>query len=327
MLSAEMFINNLMSPPILFFLLGVTAGFLKSDLKFPDSAGRAFGVYLMTAIGFKGGVALSHTDILSGEVLKTGAAAIILSFILPFIFYPLLRYLTKTDKVTGAAVAACYGSVSMVTFVTATGFLASKNITYHPYLVTALALMEAPAILSGLYIAHRVAPETVAAGERATPRLSREIFANGAILLLAGSLLIGALTGDAGKKQLEGFLITPFQGVLAFFLLEMGLQAVRKLKEAGKFDKSVVAFGVIAPPIGAVIGLTVSKLIGLSAGDGMLFTVLAASASYIAVPAAMRLALPQAASSTYVTLSLGITFPFNVIVGIPIYYEAARYLL
>ncbi len=327
MIDPQMFLNNIISPPVLFFLLGASAGFLKSDLKIPESASRCLGVYLMTAIGFKGGVALAQSDILSGGVLKAAGAALLLSFLMPFVYYPILRYIVKADRPTAAATAACYGSVSMVTFVAATGFLTSKGIPFDHYIVACLALMEAPAIFTGLFIAHRAAPETVHASEKAKPRLSREIFTNGAILLLAGSLLIGGLTGTNGLEQMRGFLVTPFQGALCFFLLDMGLQAVRNLSQAGRFNRGFILFGLAAPFIGASIGLITSKILGFSQGNALLFVVLSASASYIAAPAAIRLALPQANPSVYIPLSLGVTFPFNVIFGIPIFYEAVRYFI
>jgi hypothetical protein len=246
---------------------------------------------------------------------------------MPFIAYALLRATTKLDSPTAAAVAAHYGSISMVTFVTAVSFLGTNEVVYAGYIVAVLALMEAPAILSGLFIAHRAAPETIKAGEKATPKLSREIFTNGAILLLTGSFLIGWATGTDGMAKMEGFLVTPFQGILALFLLDMGLLVSRQLHHLKEFTLKLVLFGIYMPLIGAAIGLLSSKLIGLDVGTGTLFTVLCASASYIAVPAAMRLALPQAKAAIYVPLSLAITFPFNIVFGIPLYFAIAEVIL
>jgi hypothetical protein len=187
--------------------------------------------------------------------------------------------------------------------------------------------MEAPAILSALYIAHHVAPETIAAGKHAAPRLARDIFTNGAIFLLFGSFLIGLLSGEPGLKKMEGFLVTPFQGILALFLLDMGLLVARQFHQMREFSLRLAAFGIYMPLLGAVAGLAISRSIGLDPGTGALFTVLCASASYIAVPAAMRLALPQAKAAIYLPLSLAITFPFNILVGLPLYVLLAEALL
>jgi hypothetical protein len=188
-------------------------------------------------------------------------------------------------------------------------------------------MMEAPAILSALYIAHRAAPETIAAGKQATPKLSREIFTNGAILLLFGSFVIGFLSGETGLEKLEGFLVTPFQGILALFLLDMGLVVARQFHHMKAFSLPLAAFGIYMPLLGAAAGLATAWALGLGVGTGALFMVLCASASYIAVPAAMRLALPQAKAAIYLPLSLAITFPFNIVAGIPLYVLAAEHVL
>lgn len=319
--------QNLLSPAILFFVLGMIAGIIKSDLDVPESISRYLSIYLMMAIGFKGGVAIAETADFNGEVISTIIAGVVIGFLQPFIGYAMLKATTKLDSPTAAAVAAHYGSISMVTFVTASSFLQANEVVYAGYIVAVLALMEAPAILSGLFIAHRSAPETIEAGEVATPKLSREIFTNGAILLLTGSFLVGWITGTQGMAKVEGFLVEPFQGILALFLLDMGLLVSRQLHHLKEFTFSLVAFGIYMPLMGAAVGLGCSYVIGLDVGTGMLFTVLTASASYIAVPAAMRLALPQAKAAIYVPMSLAITFPFNIALGIPLYYALAQYLL
>lgn len=318
--------QNLISPAILFFGLGVLAGFFKSDLEVPDSISRYLSIYLMMAIGFKGGVAIANTPDLNGEVVAAVAAGLGVGFLQPFLGYALLRATTSIDRATAAAVAAHYGSISMVTFVTATSFLKTNEVVYAGYIVAILALMEAPAILSGLYIAHRADPKT-RSHAREEKRLAREIFTNGAILLLFGSFLIGWATGQTGMEKMEGFLSTPFQGILALFLLDMGLLVSKNLHHLKSFTPSLVLFGLYMPLIGAAIGLALSYAIGLDVGTGTLFAVLCASASYIAVPAAMRLALPEAKAAIYVPMSLAITFPFNVILGLPLYYALARTLL
>lgn len=323
----DLFAQNLLSPAILFFALGIMAGFLKSDLDVPEQISHYLSIYLMMAIGFKGGVAIAETPEINGEVIATICAGLAVGFLQPFIGYALLRVTTKLDSPTAAAVAAHYGSISMVTFVTAASFLTSNDVIYAGYIVAVLALMEAPAILSGLFIAHRAEPKTIRATEKATPRLSREIFTNGAILLLIGSFMIGWATGKPGLDKMEGFLVTPFQGILALFLLDMGLVVSKELHHLKEFTVRLVLFGIYMPLIGAGVGLGFSTVIGLDVGTALLFIVLCASASYIAVPAAMRLALPKAKAAIYVPMSLAITFPFNIVVGIPLYYALAEYFL
>lgn len=323
----DVFLQNLLSPAILFFLLGVVAGFLKSDLNVPDQISRYLAIYLMMAIGFKGGVAIAETPEINGQIISAILAGIITGFVQPFIGYALLRFTTKLDSPTAAAVAAHYGSISMVTFVTAVSFLNSNHVVYAGYIVAILALMEAPAILTGLFIAHKAEPKTIKATEKAAPRLSREIFTNGAILLLTGSFLIGWASGTEGMAKMHGFLVEPFQGLLAFFLLDMGLVVSREMHHLREFNFKLVIFGIYMPLIGSAIGLTISWLIGLDVGTGFLFTVLVASASYIAVTAAMRLALPQAKAAIYIPMTLAITFPFNIAFGIPLYFALAQSIL
>lgn len=323
----QLFSSNLLSPAILFFALGISAGALKSDLDVPESISRYLSIYLMMAIGFKGGVAIAETADFNGEVLATITAGVVFGFVQPFLAYALLKFTTKLDSATAAAVAAHYGSISMVTFVTAASFLNVNDVVYAGYIVAILALMEAPAILSGLFIAHRAAPETIEVAEQANPKLAREIFTNGAILLLMGSFLIGWATGKPGLDKMAGFLVTPFDGILALFLLDMGLLVSRQLHYLKEFTVRLVLFGLYMPLIGATVGLICSYLIGLDVGTGMLFIVLCASSSYIAVPAAMRLALPQAKAAIYLPMSLAITFPFNIVFGLPLYFALAEYFL
>jgi hypothetical protein len=324
---ADLFLQNIVSPPVLFFVLGICAGLLKSDLRVPDQISHYLSIYLMMAIGFKGGVAIAETPEINTQVILAIFAGVASGFVIPFVGYLLLRASTRLDPVTAAAVAGHYGSISMVTFVTAAAFLDANEVVYAGYIIAILALMEAPAILSSLFIAHRANPDTKRAAERASNKLTKEIFTNGAILLLTGSFLIGWATGPEGLKQVEGFLVTPFKGLLAFFLLDMGLLATRHLHHLRDFTLRLALFGIYMPLISAAAGLGLSAAIGLSVGTGLLFTVLMASASYIAVPAAMRLALPQAKAAIYVPMSLAITFPFNIIFGIPLYYSLAQIIL
>lgn len=319
--------QNLLSPAILFFALGVLAGAIKSDLSVPESISRYLSLYLMMAIGFKGGAALAGTDSLSITLLLVLVAGVAMSSLQPFAAFGLLKLTTRLDAPTQAAIAGHYGSVSIVTFVTAIAFLQQANVPYETYIVAVLALMEAPAILSALFIAHRAAPQALGSGPRPGAQLAREILTNGAIVLLFGSFVIGMLSGPSGLAKVEGFLVTPFQGILALFLLDMGLVVARQLHHMRAFSLPLVAFGLYAPVLGASAGLAIAALIGLDAGTGALFMVLCGSASYIAVPAAMRLALPEAKAAIYLPLSLAITFPFNISLGIPVYLWAAGAVL
>ena len=322
----ELVSQNFFSPAILFFALGIFAGFLKSDLEIPDSISRYLSIYLMMSIGFKGGVSISNTEDLNILVFYLISAAIIFGFIEPFISFFILRITTKLDVPTAAAVAAHYGSISMVTFVTSCSFLRANQIAYEGYIIAILALMEAPAIISGLFIAHKLAPET-ASHKKEDKKLCFDIFTNGAILLLLGSFIVGVITGSHGMNQVEGFLVLPFHGILCLFLLDMGLIVAKNLHSLKKFTFPLFLFGLYMPLIGAFIGLIISKLIGLNVGTGTLFMVMCGSASYIAVPAAIRLSLPEANPSIYLPMSLGITFPFNILFGIPIYYSLATRFL
>lgn len=318
--------QNIASPAVLFFALGIIAGLVKSDLEVPDSISRYLSIYLMMAIGFKGGVAIANTTDFNSQVISSIFSGISISFLLPFLAYGILKFTTKIDSPTAAAVAAHYGSISMVTFATASAFLNTNQVNYEGYIVAVLALMEAPAILSGLFIAHRTAPQT-RNHHNEEKQLSREIFTNGAILLLSGAFIIGTITGQNGMDKVSGFLDTPFQGILCMFLLDMGLMVSKNFHHIPKFPIQLFIFGIYMPLIGATIGLLSSYIIGLDIGTGTLFTVLCASASYIAVPAAMRLALPEAKPAIYLPMSLAITFPFNVTIGVPLYFALAEMLL
>lgn len=319
-------IENLSSPAILFFILGAGAGFLKSDLYVPENFGKYLALYLMMSIGFKGGVSVYELDNISGLFPLTVFCGILMSFFLPFIGYYLLSKTTKLDKPTSAALAAQYGSISIVTFATAVNFLKQNDIHYLGFMAAIVAIMEAPAIISGLYLAHKVAPETNK-HKKEERILTREIFTNGAVLLILGSFTIGLITGKSGMEKVGGFLEAPFQGILCLFLLDMGLIVTKNLQSLASISWRVIIFGLYMPIVGATLGLFISKLIGLDIGSATLFITLCASSSYIAVPAAMKLALPEANSSIYMPISLAITFPLNVIFGIPVYFAMAEWFL
>ena len=310
-------VDNVMSPAVLFFVLGLGAALVGSDLSIPKAAAKALSLYLLFAIGFKGGVSVSAhgIDFTLGAALLAG---VLLSALLPFIAFVLLRLMTGLDRLNAAAVAGHYGSISIVTFVAATSVLESAGIQAEGYMVAVAAAMEAPAIFSALWLVSH------GQGARMNAGLLREILLNGSIVLLIGAFAIGWMTGEDGLKEIASFVVAPFKGVLCLFLLEMGLVAGRGLIKGGQgLKRSAIVFAMLMPMIGAALGLVVALILGLSIGGGVLFITLAASASYIAVPAAMRVAVPQANPAIYLTLSLGVTFPFNLVIGIPLYFTVA----
>jgi hypothetical protein len=310
---------NLISPIILSFALGLLAAFALSDLTIPEAVAKGMSIYLLFAIGFKGGASVASHGVDATLLLAVGAG-VILSFGLPLIAFALLKVMTNLSRTDAAAVAAHYGSISIVTFVAATSVLEGRMIDAEGYMVAVAAAMEAPAILSALWLVARSGT-----GGKMEEGLMREIMLNGSIVLLVGAFAIGMITGEKGLADIAPFIVSPFKGVLCLFLLDMGLIAGRGLRSAkGIVTLPIVAFGIAMPLIGASFGLAAGLLIGLSTGGILLMMVLAASASYIAVPAAMRVALPQANPAVYLTLSLGITFPFNLTLGIPLYLTVAQ---
>jgi len=310
--------TNLMSPIILAFILGLGAALARSDLSIPEAAAKMMSIYLLFAIGFKGGASVADHGF-DGGLIASLLAGVVLSFCLPLVAFALLRVMTGFSRVDAAAVAAHYGSISIVTFVAATSVIEGRGIAAEGYMVAVAAAMEAPAILSALWLVSRGS-----AGSRQEPGLMREILLNGSIVLLIGSFVIGGLTGAEGMARIDSFIVAPFQGVLCLFLLDMGLVAGRGLRDQrSALALGAILFGVLMPLVGAAAGLAMGLGIGLSTGGVALMMVLSASASYIAVPAAMRVALPEANPSIYLTLSLGITFPFNLTLGIPIYIAVA----
>jgi hypothetical protein len=322
---------NLLSPMILAFALGLGAAFARSDLSIPEQIGKAMAIYLMFAIGFKGGAAVAESTF-DLTLLLTIVAGLVLSFALPFVAFALLGVFTHFDRVNKGAVAAHYGSISVVTFVTASEFLGIADVGYEGYLVAVMALMETPAIISGLWLARGAGANGNGNGNGSSVtalfkgETAREIFLNGSVVLLVGAFFIGMVSGKPGYEAVAPFFEEPFKGVLCLFLLDMGILAASRLRGAKVLTPGVVLFGVTMPIIGAAAGLLFGWAVGLSLGGATLLAVLCASASYIAVPAAMRLALPDANPAVYVTLSLAVTFPFNILIGIPLYLAAGRFL-
>lgn len=312
--------ESLISPIVLSFVLGLGAAMARSDLSFPEAIAKGLSLYLLFSIGFKGGasVAAHGADLRLAAALVAG---ILLSFTLPFIAFALLRSLAQVSAIDAAAVAGHYGSISIVTFFVASSLLVERGIPAEGYMVAVAAAMEAPAILSALWLAARRGN----ADERDGGKIWREVLLNGSIVLLVGAFAIGWITGRDGLAQIENFIVSPFKGVLCLFLLDMGLVAGRGLLNSrGMLTPKLAAFGVLMPLVASVLGLVAGLALGLSLGGVVLLTVLCASASYIAVPAAMRVALPQANPGLSLSLSLGVTFPFNLILGIPLYLAMAE---
>lgn len=318
-MALDLAVSTILSPIVLFFVLGLGAALARSEMSIPESFAKGIAIYLMMAIGLKGGFAMAASG-LTGEVAAVMLVGVLLSFALPLIAYPLLRATTALGRVDAAAAAAHYGSISIVTFVAATQAVELAGLETSGHLVAVAALMEAPAIVTALLLAGRAARrgESVTGAERGD--LMREVVLNASVVVLVGGLLIGWISGDAGRRQVEAFFLSPLQGVLCLFLLDMGLAAGRGLRQGWRsLQSTTLAFGIYMPLLGAAIAAIAALVLGMPAGDAALLTTLSASASYIAVPAAMRLALPEARPSIYLTLSLGVTFPFNLTFGIPLY--------
>jgi uncharacterized protein len=311
----NLILANILNPPILFFFLGIVAVLVKSDLEIPPPIPKLFSLYLLLAIGFKGGVELSKSGI-SQEVVLTMLAAIVMACIVPVYSFFVLRI--RLDPYNAAAIAATYGSISAVTFITAGTFLTQLKIPSDGYMVAALALMESPAIIVGLILVNLYSARKDR--DFSWPEVLQEAFLNGSVFLLVGSLLIGVLTGEHGWTVLKPFTQDMFYGVLTFFLLDMGLVAAKRIGDLKKTGSFLISFAILMPIFNAGLGILIAKLIGMNQGDALLFAILCASASYIAVPAAMRMTVPEANPSLYISAALAITFPFNIIIGIPLYF-------
>ncbi len=313
-------VANLLSPMVLFFALGFGAALLRSDLVVPEAIAKGLALYLMLAIGFKGGAGIAESGV-GAHVAAALIAGLVLSLAIPVIAYALLRAATGLPRVDAAAVAAHYGSISIVTFVAATEALRMFGVPFGGYMVAVAAVMEAPAIVVALWLAGRGGDT-----QDGAPAW-REVLLNGSVVVLIGAFAVGWITGPSGLAEIAPFIVDPFKGVLCLFLLDMGLVAARGLLQGAKaLQPRLIAFALVMPVLGAVLGGVAARLIGLDTGSAAILMTLAASSSYIAVPAAMRIALPEARPAIYLTLSLCITFPFNLTVGIPLYLAAAQWV-
>jgi len=314
---------SLLNPVVLFFLLGLLAVALRSDLDVPQPVPKVLALYLLLAIGFRGGVELHRTGI-GLEVVVTLVASFAMAIAVPMYGFVWLR--RRLDVANAAALAASYGSVSAVTFVTAASLLTSLGVAYGGHMVAALALMESPAIVIGVLLARRYDAARATDEQKSLLPHLRDAFFNGSVLMIVGSLLIGLATGERGERALKPFTTDLFQGVLCLFLLDMGLVAARRLGAIVSMGRWLVGFGVLLPLVNATLGLVIAYTLQMSQGNAFLFCVLCASASYIAVPAAMRLAVPKANPGLYLTAAIALTFPFNIVIGLPLYYAAVERL-
>lgn len=321
--------QSLFDPAILFFVFGILAGSLKSNLEIPPQISRFLSLYLLMALGLKGGFALAQSG-MTAEVLISLGAALGMAILVPVLGYlTLRRFLNGFDA---AAIAATYGSVSAVSFITAVQYLDNHSIHFGGHMAAAMALMESPAIVLAVVLANHArqtaaataVPGTTAAGNAPLGRILHEALTDGAQLLLVGAMLIGILTGDSGQAAMKPFSVDLFKGMLAFFLLDMGLLAARNMGKLKGQSVWLLVYAIAGPLVHAGIALLLGWALGMSVGNVALLMVLAASASYIAVPAVIRHAIPEANPSLYFGMSLGLTFPFNILIGIPLYVYVAQ---
>jgi uncharacterized protein len=311
----NLLIDNLTNPALLFFILGIIAVYLKSDLEIPDNSSKFISLYLLFAIGFKGGQELSH-EVLNLEIGLSMLFGIFISLIIPFYTFFLLR--RKLNVFDAGAIASAYGSVSAVTFVTAISFLESQELTLSGHMVAIMALMESPAIIVGLLLISIFNKDE---NEKINKRIAiKHSFTNGSVLLIIGSLIIGYLANANQAEGIKPFTNDLFKGFLAIFLLEMGITSGKKLKSFFSFGWFPIIFAVVIPIFNGCVIAMLSSFVTDSYADRFMFAILAASASYIAVPAAMKISVPQSNPGLFLPMTLAVTFPVNITVGIPLYF-------
>jgi Predicted permease len=312
---------NLLSPMVLAFALGITATLLHSDLKLPDELYTTLSIYLLLAIGLKGGIALAETSL--AVFWAPAVATLLLGIIIPVIAYGVARKIGKLNVADAAALAAHYGSVSAVTFAAAQTFLDTVGVRYEGFMPALVAILEVPAIVVALLIAQVAGAPQDGDWRKAL----RELLTSKSILLLVGGMIIGWLAGPRGGKEVAPVFVDLFKGALTFFLLELGMVAARRFRDLPSAGLFLLGFGIIMPIFNGLLGVWFGSITGLSLGGSTILGVLSASASYIAAPAAVRIALPQANPGFYLTAALGITFPFNLAIGLPLYYTIASLIV
>jgi len=314
-MNIQLLLHDLTNPTLLFFLLGVIAAIVKSDLEIPPQSVKFISLYLLFSIGFKGGQELAHSGITSEITITLGLAFFLAALIPLYSFFILKRKLGIHDA---GAVAAAYGSVSAVTFVAASAFLEAEQAHYGGHMVAAMALMEAPAIIIGVMLIRKFDP--VKTEQQSMRYIVHDALTNGSVLMIMGSLVIGIVADSKQAEGIKPFTSDIFKGFLAVFLLEMGMVAAKRFKVFRSYGIFVVLFGLLLPPINGLLAIGISSFFEIEKGNRLLLAILASSASYIAVPAAMRLAAPKADPGLYIPMALGVTFPFNLTVGIPLYW-------
>lgn len=315
---------NLLSPMVLAFALGVMAVLVRSDLRLPEELYTVLSIYLLLAIGLKGGGELSVTPI--SKLWAPALVTVLIGVVIPLVAYGVLRRFGRFNVPDSAAVAAHYGSVSAVTFTAAITSMQSLNVSVEGFMPALVALLEAPAILVALSIARSRMSKQDATHAASMAEVWREILVGRSLFVLLGGLMIGLLSGKAGLEQVNPFFVDPFKGALVLFLLEMGMVAAARIRDLRKVGAFLIGFGVLMPLVNGALGVVLGTLAGLSVGGSAVLGVMSASASYIAAPAAVRIALPQANPAYYLGSSLGITFPFNLSLGIPYCYALSRLL-
>jgi hypothetical protein len=319
-MNTDILISNLTNPTLLFFLLGVIAAIVKSDLEIPASSSKFISLYLLFSIGFRGGEELAHSGF-TREVGVTLMASVALAIIIPlYAFFILKNRLSISDA---GAVAAAYGSVSAVTFVAASSFLEARQVHYGGHMVAAMALMEAPAIIIGVMLIRKFDKKEKSSGS--FKEIVHDAFTNGSVLMIMGSLIIGMISDEKQAKGIEPFTNYIFKGFLAVFLLEMGMVAAKRFHAFRSYGWFVTVFALLMPFLNGCLTAWLSGMLGMEDGNRLLLAILAASASYIAVPAAMRLAAPKADPGLYIPMALGVTFPFNITIGLPLYWAIIAY--
>ncbi len=315
----EILLTNLLSPIVLAFALGIFAQLIRSDLSFPEPLYQALSIYLLLAIGLKGGAELSHTH--WAVVLKPAFVTLLLGMLTPITSYVVLRKIGRMDRINAAAIAAHYGSVSAVTFIAAQTFGQLQGTPAEGFMPALVAMLEVPAIVVALMIVF------LRSNHHGSWRDGlHEVLTGRSVVLLIGGLLIGYLSGMEGLKQVEPFFVSGFKGALTLFLLEMGLVAARRLRDLRKVGAFLIGFGILMPIVHGVLGVVLGSWAGLSEGGSAVLGAMVASASYIAAPAAVRISIPEANPTYYLTASLGITFPFNLTLGIPLYFALAHWI-
>jgi hypothetical protein len=315
-MNLNLLLDNLTNPALLFFLLGIIAVRLKSDLEIPENSSKFISLYLLFSIGFKGGQELAHSNF-SMEIIWSIVFGIIAALVIPvYVFFILKRKLSIANS---GAIAAAYGSVSAVTFVTAISFLELQNISFNGHMVAVMALMEAPAIVVGVILIRIYGKKSALKEGQSLSSVVKHSFTNGSVLLILGSLIIGFLASDEQAMGIKPFTTDLFKGFLAIFLLDMGIVCGRKLKDFLKNGAFTTMFAIIIPLINGVVFAYLSSFVTDSIGDRFILSVLAASASYIAVPAAMKMAVPKANPGIFIPMALAVTFPVNITIGMPLY--------